>query len=66
MYFENFDKLATAQFKIEWWDAGWWQIKHALQDQDLGEDVFIVFNDAHETLKKKLLPEIVKYGFIEG
>jgi hypothetical protein len=68
-YFKNFDKLSTAQFKIEWWDAGLWQIRHslqALQDQDLVQDLFDQLNDAHNNLKNKLLPDIISYGFVEG
>ena len=66
IYFENFGKLATAQFKIEWWDAGWWQIKHALNDQGLAEDLFEQLNEKQDELKGKILPQIISYGFIEG
>lgn len=64
LYFESFNKLATAQFKIEWWDAGWWQIKKALQDQSLGSDLFLELAEAQDRLKEKLLPEIIEYGFV--
>ncbi|MFA5097910.1 MAG: hypothetical protein WC490_04710 [Candidatus Margulisiibacteriota bacterium] len=64
LYFESFNQLATAQFKIEWWDAGWWQIKKALQDQNLGNELFLQLAEAQDKLKDKLLPEIIDYGFV--
>jgi len=28
-----YNKLRTTKFKIETWDAGWWQIRMALNEQ---------------------------------
>nr|MDA3860964.1 hypothetical protein [Melioribacteraceae bacterium] len=37
-YFRNLHILRTSPFKITTWDAGFWQIKKALQDQHLAGD----------------------------
>ena len=63
-YFKNLNLLRTSLCKIQTWDAGFWQIKKVLQDQNLGRDLFKILKDKHEILRDKLLPQIYKYGFI--
>ena len=63
-YFENLNQLRTPKFKIETWDAGWWQIRNALQDVNLAADLFNELKILHNKLKEKILPEIEKYKFI--
>jgi len=63
-YFENINKLRTPKFKIETWDAGWWQIRMALNEQNLAEELFTILKDRHNTLKTKILPQISEYGII--
>jgi len=63
-YFENLNKLRTPKFKIETWDAGWWQIRMVLNEQNLAEELFTTLKDKHNTLKTKILPQISEYGII--
>jgi len=63
-YFENFNKLSTNEFKIHDWDAGWWQIRNALLDQNLGLDLLESLKAAHSLLKENILPQIFDYGFL--
>ena len=63
-YFCNLHKLRTNLFKIETWDAGFWQIKKALQDQDLCSDLFENLKEEHSLLRNKILPQIYDYEFI--
>ncbi len=63
-YFANLNKLDTPKFKISTWDAGWWQIRNALADQNLGDDLLAAVKTAHDALKAKLLPQLPEYGFI--
>jgi len=63
-YFENSQKLRLNKFKIETWDAGWWQIRNVLEEQNLADDLFKTLKIAHNTLKDKLLPQIFDYGFL--
>ena len=63
-YFGNLNKLDTPRFKISTWDAGWWQIRSALADQNLGDDLLAAIKEKHAALKAKLLPQLPEYGFI--
>jgi len=63
-YFENLANLRTPKFKIETWDAGWWQIRNALAEQNLAEDLFVRMKQVHGTLKEKLLPQVYSLGFL--
>ena len=63
-YFEHFTELNTAKFKIHTWDAGWWQIKHALLEQNLGNELLEELKSKHNRLKEKIHPDIYEYGFL--
>ena len=63
-YFENLGQIPTTKFKIENWDAGWWQIRNALGDVDLGKELMAELKVYHAQLREKILPEITKYGII--
>ena len=63
-YFENSQKLRLNKFKIETWDAGWWQIRNVLEEQNLAEELFKTLKLAHSVLKEKLLAQIFEYGFL--
>jgi hypothetical protein len=66
LYFANLNQLRTKKFKIETYDAGWWQIRQALQESDisLGKPEFTELKKRHDELKKKLLPQLKDYGII--
>lgn len=63
-YFENIAQLPTAKFKIEAWDAGWWQIRKALGDVSLGNELIAEMKVLHGELREKILPEISRYGIL--
>ena len=62
-FYENLPQLDTTKFKVATWDAGWWQVRSALADRNLGEDLFKPLREAHTVLKAKLLPQVSAYGF---
>ena len=64
-YFANLNQMRTNKFKIETWDAGWWQIKQALGDVDLGKPELKDLKALHDTLKEKILPKLKEYRIIE-
>lgn len=64
LYFASLTSLRTSNFKIETWDAGWWQIRNALADRELGADELAAVRLAHNALKAKLLPQITELGFL--
>jgi hypothetical protein len=65
-YFANLNQLRTKKFKIETYDAGWWQIRQALQESDISlcEPEFEELKKLHNKLKEKLLPQLKDYGII--
>lgn len=50
--------------KIEKWDAGWWQIRNALSDVNLGKEMMAELKTYHGELREKILPEISSYGIL--
>jgi len=63
-YFANLNQLRTHLFEIKTWDAGLWQIKNVLQDQNLARDLFKTLKEKHDILRDKLLTQIYDYEFI--
>ncbi len=63
-YFENLNQLRTPKYKIETWDAGWWQIRNALTDVNMATDLFNDLKELHNKLREKLLPQIYEFGFL--
>ena len=63
-YFENMNKLRTPKFKIETYDAGWWQIRMALNEQNLADELFTTLKEKHNLLKIKILPQLNEYGIM--
>ena len=63
-YFENLGQIPTTKFKIENWDAGWWQIRNALSNVNLGKEIMAELKVYHSQLRDKILPEISRYGIL--
>ncbi len=63
-YFNNLHQLRSNKFAIQTWDAGWWQIRNALADENLAEPKIKELKNAHTVLKNKLLPYVYHYGFL--
>lgn len=64
LYFKHLNQLRTPQFKIQTWDAGWWQIRNALADAHLGDNELRAVKLAHQALKEKLVPQVYGLGFL--
>ena len=63
-YFEHLNQLRTTKFKIETWDAGWYQIRMALKNADLAADLLAEIKELHRALRAKLLPQLTEYGIL--
>ena len=63
-YFAHLNELRTTKFKIQTWDAGWYQIRMALQDVNLAADLLEQRKLLHRILRDKLLPQLYEYGII--
>ena len=62
-YFD-FTIWIKTKFKIEHWDAGWWQIKQVLQDENLQTAELKALKALCDQLKEKLLPQLGEYGIV--
>jgi hypothetical protein len=60
----NLNQPRTNKFKIETWDAGWYQIRMALKNADLAADKMIELKELHRALRAKLLPQLYEYGIL--
>lgn len=66
LYFENMHLLVLKNYKINTWDAGWWQIRNTLTEANMGAGLFLELKNWHQQLSNILLQQIVEYGFIEN
>jgi hypothetical protein len=64
-YFAHLNQLRTNKFKIDTYDAGWWQIKQALADENLCTDEMKEIKTLHDILKAKILPKLKEYQIID-
>ena len=65
LYMASLGQLRTSKFRIDTWDAGWWQVRSALKDRELGKDELAAVKAAHDALRDKLRPQLAGYGFID-
>lgn len=64
-FYEHFNEIAWPKYKIYNWDVGWWQIRMALNDAGLGQDLLENLYEEHRCLGRKILEGIFQYQFIE-
>ena len=64
-FFANLNLMRTPRYKIETWDAGWWQIKQALGDVNLCTKELKDIKTNHDRLKEKILPQLREFRIIE-
>lgn len=64
-YFAQMGRLRTAKFKIETWDAGWWQVRSALKERGFATGELAALKVAHDRLRDKLRPQLPVLGFID-
>jgi len=63
-YFDNLHLLQREKFQIETYDAGWYQIRQALLDANLGSDLLAHLKQRHDRLKEQLLPQLHDYAIV--
>ena len=64
-FYENFPQIDSRKYKIDSWDAGFWQIRMAVQDAYGETEEIKKLNEAHKRLHDKLLPKVYEYGFLD-
>ena len=65
LYFESLNKITTHKWKIDTWDAGWYQIRRCLIEHNIGADEMKELSNANEHLANKILPQIEEFGFLD-
>jgi hypothetical protein len=63
-FFENFKDLPTASYKVEHWDAGWWQIKRCLVEAGLEENRMEQIEEIKKGISLKICEEALELGII--
>jgi hypothetical protein len=64
-FYLHFNEVAWPKFEIRNWDAGWWQIKMALNDAGLAQELLEELYVVHKELGDEIKPLIYKYQFLE-
>jgi hypothetical protein len=64
-YFSNLNTLPTLKYKIETWDAGWYQIRKCLSDGSAGLEIINELKNLNNALGLKICPQIEEYGFLD-
>ena len=62
IFYEKLDDLDTVPLKIENWDAGWYQVRMAVKNFIVEENISL--QTAFKKLGEKLLPQIYELGFL--
>ena len=62
--FEQLHQLRAGNFKIQSWDAGWWQVRGALSERGMGAQALATLKETHEALRSKLTPAVDAFGFL--
>lgn len=65
VFFKEWKNLNLRKFKIDYWDVGWYQIRNALLDANIGLVELNALKEAHNKLAKKLRPKVYEYGFLD-
>ena len=64
-YFENLHLIDTRKYKIDNWDAGWYQIRRSLLDQSFASELLDDVKTSNSILAGKILPRIEENGFLD-
>ena len=63
-FFRDFKDLATAKYKVEHWDAGWWQIKKCLVEAGLKTGQFVQIEEIKKRNGTKIREEALGLGIL--
>ena len=61
-FYARLNELDRLKYRLEAWDAGWYQVRRSLEDARLLDDK--TFRAEFERLSAKLLPQIYELGFL--
>ncbi|MCG8786395.1 hypothetical protein G1K52_11560 [Tenacibaculum finnmarkense] len=64
-FYSHLNEMATHNWKIDTWDAGWYQIRRSLTEHNFGADELNELKIATDELAYKILPQIEEFGFLD-
>ena len=64
VFFERFKDLPTAKYKVEHWDAGWWQIKRCLVEAGLEKQRLKEIEEIKQQLGAEISKEALTLGIV--
>lgn len=64
-FYSHLNEMATHNWKIDTWDAGWYQIRRSLTEHNLGKEELNDLKAACAELANKILPKIEALGFLD-
>lgn len=65
LFYANLNQMATNKWKIDTWDAGWYQVRRCLTEHNLATDEIKELSKVNEQLANKILPQIETFGFLD-
>ena len=65
LFYSNLNQMVTNKWKIDTWDAGWYQIRRCLTEHNIATDEIKELSRANEQLANKILPQIEEFGFLD-
>ena len=65
-FFRHFKDLPTAKYKVEHWDAGWWQVKKCLVEEGLERDRLEQLEALKRPIGVKVCAEALELGIISA
>lgn len=63
-FYAHLAEMRTSHYRISTWDAGWWQVRNALADQELAADLLAAIKSRQAALGQWLLPRLYTLGFL--
>ena len=65
VFYKNLANLMIKKYSLQSWNPGWYQIRNALAEANLGSTELEAAKLAHNALKEKLVPQVYDLGFID-
>jgi len=65
LFYSSLNQMATLKWKINSWDAGWYQIRRCLAEHNLASEEMKFLYSVNEKLANKILPQIEEFGFLD-
>jgi hypothetical protein len=63
-FFKEFKNLPTAKYKVEHWDAGWWQVRRCFHDAGIEQERLAMIEELKRPLAAAIAAEATRLGII--